>query len=748
MSLQRMTRVGVAAFCLAAALLGARLSQADPDSKPPADSTPAAAAVDSSRSDLPGAQGKIGKEFREVEKLMLRLAETYAKEEPRKAELLKKAFAASKERRIGGKLDDLVKLLGDGQLFAATKSQTEVQQELIRLLELLQSGEHDKDLADEKQRIKEYIARVNKIIKLEVQNRAQTEGEGGQTELSRNEGKNADRTSDLAKDIERTERKDKPEGGDSKSGDSKSGESDKGKSDTAKSESGDSKSGDSKSGDSKSGDSKSGDSKSGDSKSGKSESGKSESGKSESGDSKSEDSKSGDSKSGDSKSGNSKSGESEKSKSEKSKSESGKSESGKSESGDSKSEDSKSGDSKSGDSKSGDSKSGESESGKSESGKSESGKSESGDSKSGDSKSGDSKSGDSKSGDSKSGKSESGKSESGKSESGKSESGDSESGDSKSGDSKSGDSKSGDSKSGDSKSGDSESGDSESEDSSPQDSPSGSDDVPAKKRLKAAEERMREAKLKLEKANRKGAAEEQKKAIAELEAAKTELEEILRQLREEEVERMLAQLEARFRKMLELQVQVYTGTLRLDKVPESGRDRDHEIEATRLSRKEQQIADDCDKAIALLKEEGSAVAFPEAAEQMHEDMLQTVHRLERANVGEITQGIELDIIKALEEMIAALQKAQREAKSGKSKPGEGGGSPEDQPLVDTLAELKMIRALQMRVNTRTQRYHKLLKDPQQEQADKPDLIEALDRLGDREERIKKIARDIVVGKNQ
>jgi hypothetical protein len=107
----------------------------------------------------------------------------------------------------------------------------------------------------------------------------------------------------------------------------------------------------------------------------------------------------------------------------------------------------------------------------------------------------------------------------------------------------------------------------------------------------------------------------------------------------------------------------------------------------------------------------------------------------------------VEIIRSLEEMIAALQKAQRDAQAGGGGGG-GGGGDEDQPLVDKIAELKMIRALQMRVNLRTQRYHKLLKDPELEQADKPDVIEALQRLGQREERIHETTRNIVVGKTE
>ena len=109
-----------------------------------------------------------------------------------------------------------------------------------------------------------------------------------------------------------------------------------------------------------------------------------------------------------------------------------------------------------------------------------------------------------------------------------------------------------------------------------------------------------------------------------MEQAKAQLEEILRQLREEEIERMLAMLEARFRKMLQMQEEVYEGTVRLDKVPAAERTHNHEIEASRLSGKESQIVVEIDKALLLLRDDGSAVAFPEAAEQMRDDMQQVV----------------------------------------------------------------------------------------------------------------------------
>jgi hypothetical protein len=145
-----------------------------------------------------------------------------------------------------------------------------------------------------------------------------------------------------------------------------------------------------------------------------------------------------------------------------------------------------------------------------------------------------------------------------------------------------------------------------------------------------------------------------------------------------------------------------------------------------------------------LREDGTAMAFPEAIEQARDDMEQVVQRLAQFKVNNITQSIEQDIISALEEMLAALKKAiqeNQERQQGSGQPGE----PQDPPLVDALSEIKMIRTLQMRVNLRTQRYSKMI---QGEQADNAELVQALGKLAERQQRIYQITRDLQKGKNQ
>ena len=70
--------------------------------------------------------------------------------------------------------------------------------------------------------------------------------------------------------------------------------------------------------------------------------------------------------------------------------------------------------------------------------------------------------------------------------------------------------------------------------------------------------------------------------------------------------------------------------------------------------------------------------------------------------------------------------------------------------MDALAELRLIKALQLRVNKRTNRYAQLLGDIDDPvgQAEDQELVEALEKLSEREQRIFRTTRDIVLGKNQ
>lgn len=292
---------------------------------------------------------------------------------------------------------------------------------------------------------------------------------------------------------------------------------------------------------------------------------------------------------------------------------------------------------------------------------------------------------------------------------------------------------------------------SDSSEQSPSNSPQQQN--PVREKIDQARQRMKAAQQKLQEANRKESAAEQEKAREELEKAKAELEKILRQLREEEMERTLAALETRFRKMLEMQVKVYEGTKKLDAIPADERTREVDVLAGRLGGDEAKIALEAEKALQLLQEEGSSVAFPTTVDLLIDDMRQTSERLNAGKVDTITQGLEEEIIANLEELLEALKQAQQkleEQKQQQQQQNQQQSGQQEQPLVDAIQELKMIKSLQLRVNKRTDRYAKLLQnaDDPVGQANTKELLEALDKLSERQKQVFEIVREIVLGKNR
>lgn len=269
--------------------------------------------------------------------------------------------------------------------------------------------------------------------------------------------------------------------------------------------------------------------------------------------------------------------------------------------------------------------------------------------------------------------------------------------------------------------------------------------TPGREDLEEARRAMERAMENLKKNKRQNASDDQDDAIAALQKAKEKFEEILRQLREEEKKKFLAMLEARFRRMLEMQLLVYDGTLKLAKTPEADRVSRHSAKSIQLARQEEEIAIEATKAITILREEGTAVAFPEAVEQMRDDMRFVVTKLERTDVGELTQGVEKDIIEALEEMIDALQKEMEKMKDKDQQQQQQQGQQQDPALVDQLAELKMLRTLQLRINRRTKLLGRLTDG---EQATKEDVVQQLQDLGDRQARVQKATYDIATGRNK
>ena len=274
--------------------------------------------------------------------------------------------------------------------------------------------------------------------------------------------------------------------------------------------------------------------------------------------------------------------------------------------------------------------------------------------------------------------------------------------------------------------------------------------TPGRKEIKEARKAMQDALDKLKRKKRAEAPEEQTEAIAKLQQAKEKLEEILRQLREEEREQVLTKLEDRFQQMLAVQLVIYDNTVRLGKIPAEQRERETNLftKAKELSQKEAELVVDAQKALALIKEEGSSVAFPEAIEQMRDDMQTVVSRLDVAQVGDLTQIIEQDVIEALEDLIEALQQEIEKFSEKKQQKQQNQGQQrrqKEEELLEKLAELKMLRSLQLRINRRTKRMGRMIEG---EQAMESDVLTELQKLSFRQRRVQQATYHLATGKNK
>ncbi|MBT7729621.1 MAG: hypothetical protein HN703_12120 [Planctomycetaceae bacterium] len=286
-----------------------------------------------------------------------------------------------------------------------------------------------------------------------------------------------------------------------------------------------------------------------------------------------------------------------------------------------------------------------------------------------------------------------------------------------------------------------------------QQEPQGNDEVSranrTNKRLEAARSRMQQAKEKLNNVQPKAARKDQEEALAELEAARAELEEILRQLREEEIERLLVKLETRIRDMLRAERMILRGIQQLRNNAAERTQREQELESARLGSEQNVVTATITRALTLVRDDGSAVAIPEALQQIREDSTMAAGRLKESDYSQFTQGIIEDLVASLEELLSALERAEREQQD-RQQQGQARGRPAkpgEQPLVDNIAELKMLRILQTRVNGKTSRFSALL-NKGSEQASETELIDALGRLAQRQERVERAAHDIATGRTE
>lgn len=267
----------------------------------------------------------------------------------------------------------------------------------------------------------------------------------------------------------------------------------------------------------------------------------------------------------------------------------------------------------------------------------------------------------------------------------------------------------------------------------------------AQRELDDAVPDQKEAEKKLNDKKNDDAGKNQDDALDKIAKAIKELEKRLKQLREKEMRQKLEDLERRVNKMLQMQIEVYEATKRIDNTIKKN---NNEIatadrqKATVEAEKEGNIAIEAEKALRLLEGEGTAFVFAGVLAEAKKDMEAVRKELDRTNVGSDTQLIEEQIIAQLKRMLEALKKAKQDLDQPPPPPPPGMPPPPNDPkknLIQLVEQLKLLKELQIQVNERTTAFGKRTPGPQ---SSEPLIQEQLKLLGERQETLKKMLQKV------
>ena len=218
--------------------------------------------------------------------------------------------------------------------------------------------------------------------------------------------------------------------------------------------------------------------------------------------------------------------------------------------------------------------------------------------------------------------------------------------------------------------------------------------------LERAKQHMERAAEELDDGDLGEGADEQQEAVDALKQAKEDVDDALRQLREKEREELLSDLQSRLLTMLQQQLAVNGSTYDLDEIGLANFTRVEDLLLAELVTSQREVASAADACLRILEEDGTSVVLPRMLQRAAVDMRSVADRLTESDVGPLTQLVQEHIAATLADLVEAVQQQRDDMTEG-----EGGSSPpgdEDAPLLPTSAELKMLRAAQVRLHQRTQ----------------------------------------------
>lgn len=262
----------------------------------------------------------------------------------------------------------------------------------------------------------------------------------------------------------------------------------------------------------------------------------------------------------------------------------------------------------------------------------------------------------------------------------------------------------------------------------------------ARSSLQAAQKSMQQASGKLSKGQAQSAARNQEKAHDELQKAREKIDKELSELRKEQEGALLAKLIGMFQSMLENQERLTARTSGLDKKKQNEDwSRTESLACAEVSRGEKDIRETASEALTIMEENSSPVVFPGVVRGVIEDLNTLVSRLQEEKTGGLTPDIQRHVERTLRDLIEALEMTQENPPMSDSSPQEGQqGRGQKPPLINLVAELKLLRNMQKNVNANTR---ELADAVQAEKRPGPEPRRRLETLTERQKTIAQMAQE-------
>ncbi len=220
------------------------------------------------------------------------------------------------------------------------------------------------------------------------------------------------------------------------------------------------------------------------------------------------------------------------------------------------------------------------------------------------------------------------------------------------------------------------------------------------------------------------AAEAESRAAGYLQAAAAALREAISRLEVEQRARLVQRLEAILREMLQEQQAILAETESMERLrTEAGGTltRAQLLDVAALARREDGLSALADEALAALEQGRAGFSLPAALRTVREDVGACADLLRQGRTGFAVQELQREVIGLLQGLIQALAAARSEQPKEPPEPPRTERPKEAEPgAVDAAMELSVMRAMQVSLNQRTVRLHRL----EQDSAVPPDELSA------------------------